>query len=72
MENDRFWQTMDRLSDILQILNYEMLLEDSTNNDLMKYLQHQDLILEEQTEKYLKSINKKLDKLLEERQINES
>ena len=42
MEKDRFWEIMDRLSDILQILNYEMLLEDASNTDLLKYLQHQD------------------------------
>ena len=42
MEENRFWEMMDRLSDILQILNYEMLLKDASNNDLMRYLQHQD------------------------------
>ena len=42
MEENRFWEMMDRLSDILQILNYEMLLKDASNNDLMQYLQHQD------------------------------
>ena len=42
MEENRFWEMMDRLSDILQILNYEMLLEDASNTDLLKYLQHQD------------------------------
>ena len=78
MENnvDKFWETMDRISDILQILNYEMLVKDASNNDLMKELQQQDLtlekqnlVLEEQTEKYLKSINEKLDRLLEERNL---
>lgn len=42
MENNTFWELMDRLSDILQILNYEMLLKDASNTDLLKYLQHQD------------------------------
>ena len=42
MEENNFWQFMDRLSDILQIANYEMLLKDATNTDLLKYLQHQD------------------------------
>lgn len=37
-----FWEMMDRISDILQILNYEMLLKDATNNQVMHYLEHQD------------------------------
>lgn len=37
-----FWEIMDRLSDILQIANYEMLLKDASNNEIMEYLQHQD------------------------------
>ena len=41
-EINKFWEMMDRLSDILQILNYEMLLRDASNTDLLKYLQHQD------------------------------
>lgn len=71
MENniDKFWETMDRISDILQILNYEMLVKDTSNNDLMKELQQQDVVLAEQTEQYLKSIDKKLDRLLEERNL---
>ena len=42
MEENKFWEMMDRISDILQIANYEMLLKDATNTDLLKYLQHQD------------------------------
>ena len=42
MEENNFWEMMDRVSDILQILNYEMLLKDATNNQIMQYLQHQD------------------------------
>lgn len=43
MEDDNyFWIMMDRISDILQIANYEILLKDATNNQIMKYLQHQD------------------------------
>ena len=45
MEENRFWEIMDRLSDILQIANYEMLLKDATNNQIMNYLQHQDVDL---------------------------
>ena len=42
MNEDSFWEMLDKLSDILQIANYELLLKDASNNDLMKYLQHQD------------------------------
>lgn len=42
MNEDKFWEMMDRISDILQIANYEMLLKDASNNEIMNYLQHQD------------------------------
>lgn len=42
MNEDKFWEIMDRISDILQIANYEMLLKDASNNEIMNYLQHQD------------------------------
>ena len=41
MDND-FWKTLDKVSDLIQILNFSMLLEDVSNTDLIKYLQHQD------------------------------
>jgi Mg2+ and Co2+ transporter CorA len=59
------WDNLDKLSDLLQVLNFALLLQDNTNNDLMKELQKQDNILNEQTEVYLKEINKKLDIMLE-------
>ena len=66
---DKFWELMDRLSDILQIANYEMLLKDASNNDLIQYLQHQDndflttiiaqnKIIIEQNEELLKLLKK--------------
>lgn len=33
---------LDMFSDILQLANFAMLVEDANNNDLLKYLQHQD------------------------------
>ena len=45
MEENKFWEMMDRLSDILQVANYEMLLKDASNNQIMNYLQHQDVDL---------------------------
>ena len=59
------WDNLDKLSDLLQVLNFALLLQDSSNNDLMKELQNQDNVLNEQTEVYLKEIIKKLDLLLE-------
>jgi hypothetical protein len=38
-------KTLNLLSDILQIRSYELLVNDFDNNDLMKYLQHQDELL---------------------------
>ena len=58
------WNGLDHLSDILQVLNFLLLLQDSTNNELMKHLQEQDNVLNEQTDVYLKSISKKLDMIL--------
>ncbi len=58
------WENLDKLSDLLQVLNFALLLQDNTNNDLMKELQKQDNILNEQTEVYLKEMNNKLDKIL--------
>ena len=34
------------LSNLLQIKSYEILVNDFNNNDLMKYLQHQDELLD--------------------------
>ena len=38
-------KTLNLLSNILQIRSYELLVNDFDNNDLMKYLQHQDELL---------------------------
>lgn len=65
MEENNFWGILNRVADILQIADYELLIKDASNNDLMKELQNQDLVLAEQTDKYLKNINKKIDKILE-------
>ena len=58
------WNNLDKLSDLLQVINFALLLEDNTNNDIMKELQNQDNILNEQTEVYLKEMNNKLDKII--------
>ena len=48
---------LDLLADLLQIRSYEILVNDFNNNDLMKFLRHQDELLNkiiEQNEELLK------------------
>ena len=42
MENNNFYFALSNLANILQLLNFQMLMEDANNTDLLKYLQHQD------------------------------
>lgn len=42
---DNFEKNLEILSNLLQIKSYELLVNDFNNNDLMKYLQHQDDLL---------------------------
>ena len=41
-----FRNNLDFLANILQILSYEILVEDFNNTDLMQYLKHQDELLD--------------------------
>lgn len=36
------YNNLDTLANILQVANYEMLLKDANNNDLLRFLEHQD------------------------------
>lgn len=36
------YNNLNTLANILQVANYEMLLKDANNNDLLRFLQHQD------------------------------
>ncbi len=40
-----FDKNLERISNILQILNYQILVTDFNNTDLMQYLKHQDDLL---------------------------
>ena len=42
---DNFESNLERISNILQILSFQILVEDFNNTDLMKYLAHQDDLL---------------------------
>lgn len=52
---------LERISDILQILSFYILVNDFNNTDLMKYLEHQDNLLNE-----IINQNKEIIKLLGE------
>lgn len=57
-----FDNTLELLSNILQIKSYEILVNDFNNNDLMNYLKHQDKLLDKIIEQNNKIIeqNKKI------------
>ena len=42
---NNFESNLERISNILQILSFQILVEDFNNTDLMKYLAHQDELL---------------------------
>ena len=42
-----FERDLERISNILQILSFYVLISDFNNNDLMQYLRHQDQLLDE-------------------------
>ena len=53
---NNFDSNLDRISNLLQILSFQILVEDFNNTDLMKYLAHQDDLLDriiEQNEEIL-------------------
>ena len=71
MNNYDFFFWLDVLSDILQIANYQMLLEDATNNDLMEELQNQDNIMNNKLKSKLDTIieqNEKIINLLKDKE----
>lgn len=43
---NNFENNLERISNILQILSFQILVEDFNNTDLMKYLRHQDEMLD--------------------------
>ncbi len=42
---NNFENNLEKISSILQILSFKILLEDFNNTDLMRYLNHQDELL---------------------------
>lgn len=45
MNNCNFWFWLSAVANCAQLESYNILLKDFDNNDLMKYLQHQDELL---------------------------
>lgn len=41
-DNNNFYYLLSNLANILQIANFQMNAQEINNNELMKYLQHQD------------------------------
>lgn len=62
--NYDFWFWFNVIANLCQLESYEMNKNQSSNDQLMQHLEKQDIVLNEQTEIYLKQINDKLDKLL--------
>lgn len=46
MMNNNFQNNFNFIANLVQILSYQILLHDFNNTDLMKYLEHQDDLLE--------------------------
>lgn len=56
---NNFDSNLDRISNLLQILSFQILVEDFNNTDLMKYLAHQDDLLDriiEQNEEIIQAL----------------
>ena len=56
---NNFEHNLEIISNILQILSFQILVEDFNNSDLMKYLKHQDNLLDKiikQNEQIIKTL----------------
>ena len=61
MDDYNFWFWLEVISNIAQLESYQILLNDFNNTDLMKYLKHQDKLLNkiiDQNEEILKYLEK--------------
>lgn len=60
---NNFDNNLERISNILQILSYQILVTDFNNTDLMKYLKHQDNLLDtiiEQNQEIIKLLKREV------------
>lgn len=67
MENNNnydFWFWLNAIANFAQLESYEMNKKQISNDQIMKHLESQDIVLNEQTETYLKSIDNKLNEII--------
>ena len=57
-----FW--LNVIANLAQLESYQLLLQDANNNDIIHHLEHQDGILNEQTNNYLKIIVKQNEEII--------
>lgn len=65
---NNFEKNLEMLSNLVQLKSYEILVKDFNNTDLMKYLAHQDELLNkiiDQNQEILKNINNDLKNMSE-------
>lgn len=61
---NNFQNNLDMFANMLQILSYQILVNDFNNNDLMEFLKHQDKLLNkiiEQNEEIIRLLKKEVD-----------
>lgn len=62
--NYNFFFWLNTIANLLQVENYNLLLKDKTNNELMTELQKQDKILQHQNNDYLEKILKQNEEII--------
>ncbi len=67
MEEDNYnaYFLLSVIANLCQLVDFQMNVSQLSNDDLMKELQKQDKILDEQTQVYLKTIIEQNDKIIE-------
>lgn len=63
--NDNFYFMLSYLANICQLMDFQLNISQLSNDDLMKELEKQDQVLDEQTNGYLKKIIQNQEKILE-------
>lgn len=53
---DNFYQKLSYLANLCQVCSFYMNLKEASNDEIMKELQNQDIILDKQTNDYLEKI----------------
>lgn len=66
MNNNDFFNRWAIITGMIQFLDYDLILKDATNTDLLKELQKQDAILEEHSQELQRQTNYYLKKIIEQ------